>query len=124
MKANDYAELARAWIKNPPAVAEFYPDAPEITKDQKCDLLDLQCEIVRRLFVEVKEIAAMRKATRPEALGAIMNELKQKWFAICKRLDTGDTKGLFSRDTFMALVRVYDQEGSAMFVAKKGLKSA
>lgn len=117
MKANDYAQLARGWLANPPAVTEFYPDAPELERTQKADVQDIQCEVVRRLFAEVKEIAATRRAKSPAAIGAIMEELKLKWYAICQRLENNPaTKGKFNRDTFMALVHVYNEKGNEIFV--------
>lgn len=117
MKADEYAKIARAWIANPPPVTDFYVDVPELHQDHKADLLDMQCEIVKRLFNEVKVIADVRKAKSPEALRSIMLELEQKWQAICRRLEANG-RSPFSKDTFMAMVDVYLEKGDNIFVAR------
>lgn len=117
MKADEYAKIARAWIANPPPVTDFYVDVPELHREHKADLLDMQCEIVKRLFNEVKAIADARKAKSPEALRSIMLELEQKWQAICRRLETGG-KTPFSKDTFMAMVDVYLEKGDDIFAIR------
>jgi hypothetical protein len=88
VKAKEYVKMWHGWQENLPTLGEIYANAPDEEKDKSADDLDLISFLGQKVLSEYHVIADARKAQTPEALGAIVRELDQKWRAICNRVDS------------------------------------
>jgi hypothetical protein len=85
VKASEYVKLYREWQAKPPMVSAIFNDTPP-DQDHQAEKVDLVIGLAKRLIAEFPVIATARKAQTPEALDAIVNELRQRWKAIGSRI--------------------------------------
>lgn len=117
MKAHEYVAIARQNLADRPLKSTIYKDVPK-DQDGPAEELDVALDILRRLLSEVKTIADARKASSEAAILAIMLELKQKWRAICDRMNAerrhrcqpGHTG--FTEEAFMGLTKIISEEAT------------
>jgi len=85
VKAKEYVTLWQTW-QGRLTKGDVYHNAPKEEKDEPAELIDYMSKLCHELLKEFKSIVAMRRASRPEALGSIVAELIQKYEAICRRV--------------------------------------
>ena len=105
MKADDYCKLAHEMLASPPLRSTIWKGMPP-EEDGPADEMDIVFEILRRILSEVKPIADARKAKTDEAILSIMKELRQKWLAICGRMN----HPAFQTESFSKFCEVIDKK--------------
>lgn len=118
MKADDYVRIADGLLKKPPLLSTIWTDVPP-GEDGPADEQDIVFEVLKRLMNEVKVIAEARKARTDVAILSIMKELRQKWFAICDRME----RPLFERGCFDRFCKVWTEKTEARQAFEKGQRS-
>lgn len=86
MKADDYAKAARELLAAPPLRSTIFVGVPP-EEDGPSDAADIAIEIARRILSEAPAIAKARHAETDGAIRSIMLELRQRWNAVCDRMN-------------------------------------
>ena len=59
-------------------------------------------EVMKQMFLEVKEIAIMRNVKKDDAFNSIIEEQSKKWKAVCRIVNEGREKAFLDEEVFKA----------------------
>lgn len=105
MKADDYVKIAREMLEKPPLRSTIWKGMPP-EEEGPADESDIVCEVIRRILSEVKPLADARRVNTEAGIVAIMKELRQKWFAICDRMN----HPMFQKPSFSKFCEILNQK--------------